>query len=80
MLLKVEKNYPECVKFWSVLGLAMMVLIFFIAACMKICFGFVIKIVLITHQDFSCFCTIFTQPEGLLCFSLCSPHPTTHSE
>lgn len=44
-----------------VLGLAGMELIFSIAACMMQCFGFVLKIVLVTHQCFHCCWTVLTQ-------------------
>jgi len=48
--------------FYVVPGLAGMELIFCIAACMVLCFGFVIKTVLITHQ----FWLLLTQCQVLL--------------
>lgn len=46
-------------------------LIFFIVACMVLCFGYVMKTVLVTHQFFSYCWAKLTQHQGLFCFSHC---------
>jgi len=51
----------------SVLVLAGIELIFFLVACVVVCFGFVMKIVLITHQCFSyCWAIADTESRPLL--------------
>lgn len=48
-----------------ILGLAWLELIFFLAAGMVLCFGFVTKTMLITQQCFSCCWPVFAQHQGL---------------
>jgi len=56
-----------------VLILSEIELIFFIVASMRLCFGFVLKTVLITQTCFSYCWAVLTQSQGLFCF----PHYTT---
>ena len=58
----------------GVLVLAGTELIFFIVANMGLCFGFVLKTVLIIQECFSYCWAVLTQSQGLCCFS---HHPTS---
>lgn len=55
----------------TVLVLAGMELIFFLAAHIVLCFVFLTKTQLLTHQGFSYCWTVLTQHQGHLCFSNC---------
>ena len=57
-----------------VLVLAGIELIFFIVASTGLCFGFVLKTVLIIQGCFHYCRAVLTQSQGLFCFS---PHPTS---
>ena len=65
---------PNNYIFLTVLVLDGLKLIFFIVACTVLCFGFVTKTVLITHQCLSYCWALLAQHQGLFCSS---PHPTS---
>ena len=56
-----------------VLVLAGIELIFFVVACMGLCFGFVLQTVLMIQGCFSYCWAVLTQHQGLFCFSPHSP-------
>ena len=56
------------------LGLTGIELIFFLVAGMGLCFGFVLKTVLITEGCFPYCWAVLVLSQGLFCFS---PHPTS---
>jgi len=58
---------------WAyVVVMAVIKLIFFIEASMMPCFGFLMKVVVITQHSFSCCRAVLTKSQGLFCLS-CSP-------
>lgn len=66
-----EVNRQGSTKRHVVLVLAGMGLIFFIAAHMELCFGFVTTTVLFTHWCFTYSSAVVAQHHGILCFSCC---------
>lgn len=54
-----------------VLDLAGTDLVFFLPACMVLCFAFVTKTILVTHQCFICCWTVLAQHQVFLLFPLC---------
>ena len=62
------------IKFVIVLVWAGIELNFLIVVGRVLCFGFSMRIILITHWCFRCCWAVLTQSEGLFCFS---PHPTS---
>jgi len=56
---------------YCILGLPGMDLTVFTAAGLVLCFGFVTKTVLITHQCFGCFWMMLAKPQGRLFFPCC---------